>query len=261
MGLIQRRNWIFVQYSVIELLTGYFEILLDPFLISFRCLGLAVYLWAGVSWRERYLHWIVSLLLRIMLLDVMRCHYIVHLTENFESWVFLHLSSQIMFWRIRLLFLGILVHYNHAFGRHVGILIHSSLLRANLWVSTLVCRIFSSFCSLVDHTWCPGWLITSRLLMVSNLAARQLSVGRRLNILVWGHYWLKIHHILFHVGLILRLVHHTCIVFSPFGQVGITYTKVTHVLCRTCLKTFNCALQRLASLLNSRFTIGFHQRW
>ena len=164
-----------------------------------------------------------------------------------------------MFRRIRLLFQGILIHYYYTLRRHVRVLVHSSLLRADLRITTLVCRIFSRF-GLIDQTRRSRWLITSLLLMVTHLAIWHLGYRARLHTLICRHYVLKIHHIMFHVCLRLRLIDNTRIVFSLFWNVSVTYTKITNIFGWTRLETFNRTLKRFTSLLNSGFTIGFHQR-
>lgn len=214
-------------------------------------------LWFGRR-RKGHLHGIVPLVHGVVLLNILWCHNILYFAKYFESWVLLHLSSQIMFRWIRLLFQGILVHYYHALGRHIWVLIHSSLLRADLRISTLVRRILPRFC-LIDHSGRARWLVTSLLLVVTDLAIGHLLYRGGLHVLVVWHNGLEVHHIMFHVGLRLRLRDNTGVQIRLLGHVGVADTNIPHIFGWTRLESLNCALQRFASLLNSWFTIGFHQ--
>lgn len=186
-------------------------------------------------------------------------HHVLNLTKYFESWVFFNLPTQVMLRLIWLLFQGILVHYHNTFRRYIWIFVHSPLLGSDLWVTTLIGRVLSCF-GLVKHAGCPWWLVTS-LLYVACLITGHLGDCPRWHTLVRIDVVLETHHILLHVGRSLGLTHDTAIVLRTFRQVGeATHSYVSHVLGWTRLEPFNGALQRLASLLNSWFTIGFHQR-
>lgn len=192
----------------------------------------------------------------VILLHVLRCHNILYLAKYFESWVFFHLSSQVMLRCIWLLFRGILIDYNHALRRHIWVLVHSSLLRTDLGISTLVCRIFARF-GLINHPWRPGRLVPSLLLMVTDLTTGHL-LYRGLHVLVVWHNGLEVHHIMFHIGLVLRLRDNTRVQIRLFGHVGVRNTNIPHIFGWTRLESLYSTLQRFTSLLNSRFTIRFH---
>ena len=163
-----------------------------------------------------------------------------------------------MFWRIRLLFQGILVQNYNSLWRHIRILVHSSLLRSNLRITTLICRVFSSF-GLVHHPRSSRWLVTPLLLMVTNLAIGHLRCLTRLHTLISWYNIMEIHHVMFHVCLCLRLIYNTRIVLGLFRDISVSNTQIPHIFGRTCLKAFDSALQWFAPLLNSGLAIRLHQ--
>ena len=209
--------------------------------------------------REWDLHWVIPLMLCVIWLSIVRCHNILYLAKNFESWVFFHLSSQIMLRWIRLLFQGILINYHHALRRHIWVLVHSSLLWADLRISTLICRILPRL-GLINHPRSTGRLINSLLLMVTHLATWHLLNRCGLHDLVVWQNGLEVHHIMFHVCLRRLLIDNTWVQIRLFGHIGVCNTNISHIFGWTRLKSLDCTLQRFAPLLNSWFTIWFHQR-
>ena len=95
--------------------------------------------------------------------------------------------------------------------------------------------------------------------MMTDLATGHLRHRDRLHTLIGRHDMLEIHHVMLHVGLSLRLIDYTCIVFRLFWHVGVSYTKITNIFGWTRLETFDGTLYGYAPLLNSGFAIRFHQ--